>query len=270
MDSYHDEMTKHIQLRVFYARCFIAAMTRYIELLTPHKTTGTKKLNDELADMNMINDHFKEKVNEVDGEFDMVSIGLMGKNWGKLYDVLWKYHNYKKQLLDEKAKKLLIPAALEGDETELAEINEVLGLGVWEKFTRHKALIDSFYGTEPPPQTTDPVMQQYINIQNMNGIMAGVNNGNMVQNNNKELLDALKELAELLIKTNVTDQVTAEALQNIKDIQAEALNPYPNKTKIQKAVEGLQVLTNFTQLTAFIIQVTPLLHTVQQCVAHIK
>jgi len=109
-----------------------------------------------------------------------------------------------------------------------------------------------------------------ISIGTNNGQVVGTNNGAMTQNNNKELVDALQALAAILIKDNPTDQITSEALGNIRDIQTEVFKSEADKTKMQKAAEGLQALANLTQFTSFIIQVTPLLHTIKQCVTNFK
>lgn len=265
MDKFHDEITKHLRLDVATIRILIAAIERYVQILVPYSSQGNKQIQQEIKDMVHFKDYLLSEIEGANSEFDEANPGFLGKNWGKFYDILYKQWGAKNQLLQEKKRTILMPAALEGDEKELEEINDVLKSPVWEHFNRHKTLIDSFYPSELP-KTSDPAMQQYINIQTNNGIIAGTNNGQITQNNNKELHDALKELAALIIKENPTDQITQESLENIRDIQTEVLQPYPNKTKLQKAVEGLQILTNLSQLVAFTIQVTPVLHTINQCV----
>lgn len=270
MDHYDDEMTKHLQWRVSTLKLFKEAIERYIDLLQPYNTERNKQIKQELDHMAYLYNYTKEQIKKGDGDFDIVEYGALGKTYGRLYDILWKYYGWKKQLLEEKERVTQIPAVLQGERDELEEINTVLGFGAWQKFTRHKVLVPDFYGTVPQ-KTENPITQQYINVQTVNGILAGTNSGTIIQNNqDKEVLTALKELAVILKEGHISDQYTAQALGNIRDLQAEMLNPYPDKTKLQKLADGLQFLANFSQLASFTISIAPHLYTIRQWITNLR
>lgn len=273
MDKYHDELTKTLDWKVSTLKVFMRALGRYNDLLLPHASLSNKTISEEIRKMNHLRVYIRGIISKSFGDFDIVACAMMGKTYGKLYDVLWKYHSWKKQLLEEKERITSIPEALEGDKEELKQINQILINPAWEKFTRHKCLVPDFYSTvsQPPPKTKDPVVQQYFNVETLNGILAGTNTGTIIQNNeNKEVLNALKELTAILKEGHISDQYTTQALENVKDFQVELLSPYRNKSKLQKAAEGLQALANFSQLASFTIAVTPHLHTISQFVANLR
>ncbi len=270
MEKWNDEHSKTLQFRLKSLRIFVKAFNRYIELAAPYATNDNVSLFQEYIEVQKFQKYINERIEGGGGDFDTTKIGFMGKNWGKIYDLIWKYSSWKKQLLDEKKLSTSIKAALEGEEKELEEIREVLSNPVWETFNRHRILIDSFYEARPPQRTNDPIVQQYFNVENLNGILTGTNTGTITQNNqNKEVLSALKELALILKEGHISDQYTAQALENIREFQGELLNPYPDKTKMQKAAEGLQFLANFSQLASFTISISPHIHTIQQYVTNL-
>lgn len=270
MTKLHDELSKTLQWRVKSLKIFFKALSRYTDLVLPYATEENTALFREYADINSFMNYISEQISKGDGDFDIVNLTFMSKNWGKILDVVWKYNSWKKQLLDEKDRVTTIKAALEGDKRHLEEIAEILQNPCWELFNRNPILIDSFYSTMPP-QTNDPVMQQVFNVETLNGILAGTNNGTITQNNeSKEVLKAIEALADILKEGKINDQNTAEAFANLQELQGELLKPFPDNSKIKKAGEGLQILANFTQIGSFAIAVAPHLHTIQQFLAQIK
>lgn len=270
MTVIHDEQSKILQWRVKSLRIFFKALSRYAELALPYATEDNTELFQEYEEINAFLNYISEQILKGDGEFDFVKLTFLGKNWGKIFDVLCKYNSWKKQLLDEKDRVTTIKAALEGDKRHLEEVGEILKNPCWEQFNRHYLLIDSLYGTTPPPQTNDPVLQQVFNVETLNGILAGTNNGTIMQNNeSKEVLNSIQEIATLLKEGKISEKDTTEAFINLQILQGELLKPFPDNSKLEQAGKGLQALANFTQIGSFGISIAPHLHTIQQFIQNL-
>lgn len=244
MEKYHDEMTVNLRWRVSTLKFFMTAIVRYIELLTPYEGKGNSKINEELSDWSSIVLAVEDKIKEGTGDYDSLDFGLYGKNYGKLYDLLWKYRNYKEQLLKEKQKTIFVEAALEGEEAELADMDRVLAIDVWEKFTRHHALVPNFITAQVQPTTKDPIIKQQITIGHLYGQFAGINNGTMVQNENQGVMQALTELTKIVAEGNIDNDLKQNMLGDIQTIQAQVTKKSPSKGILETSFTGLQVLAD--------------------------
>jgi hypothetical protein len=221
--------------RISTLKEFQKAIERYIELLTPHKSEHNKQINKEIIAMTFFLKRVIETIAKGDGDFDTQEFLMEGKTCGKLHDILWKYNGWKDQLFREKERVTTIPAALEGDKKELETIREILQIPIWQQVTRHKILVENF-SSITPPKTENPVMQQVINVQTLNGILAGTNNGTITQNNeSKEVLKAIQDLAAILEERKINEQYTKEAFNHLQELQGELLKPYPDNSKLKQA-----------------------------------
>ncbi len=266
MKKYNDELTKNISWRVSTLKMFTRVLRRYIDLLLPHASLSNKTISEEIKKMTHLVVYIRGIMSRSFGDFDIVACAMLAKTYGKLYDALWKYYNWKKQLYEEKKRTISIESALEGDKAELDQINEILCLPEWEKFTRHKVLVGDFFGSEAP-KSKDPVIQQQITISNLYGQFAGINNGQMIQNENKEVLEALTQLAKLVVENKIPDSVKSDALGDIQTIQSQVMKSNPDKTILKMAGESLGVLGNLTQIGSFVIAVQPYLNTIQNFIS---
>lgn len=264
MEKHNDELSKTLNWRVETLNSiFIPAIDRYVEVLQLYTTEGNTELFREYEAMQRFRDYFQEQADNADGGFDMVEVILLGKNWGKMYDLLWKYNSWKKQLFNEKERVILIKAALEGDKKHLDMISGVLQYPCWDLFIRQPILVDSLYNS-PSLKTKDPVIQQFFNVETLNGILTGTNNGVITQNiESKEVLNSIQEIAEILKKEPLEDKNKAEAFSNLQDLQGELLKPYPDSSKMKKAADGLQLIANISQIASFVMAIQPHLQRIQ-------
>ncbi|MFA6184745.1 MAG: hypothetical protein WC720_01200 [Candidatus Shapirobacteria bacterium] len=267
MTSNNDELSKTLRWRVKSLKIFVKAFKRYIEVASPFVTEDNTELNKEYKDIQRFLSYFEEQIENGDGDYDFVDLIFLGKSWGKIYDLMWKYNGWKKQLFDERERIIVIKAALEGDKKHLEEINEILNNDCWSLFNRCPILIDSFYNVIHP-KTDDPIIQQVFNIETLNGVLAGTNNGIITQNNeSKKVLKAIQEITNILEKEYLENKNTPEILSNLQEIQGELLKPFPDNLKMKKAADGLQTVANITQIGSFAVAIAPHLQTIQQFIS---
>ena len=135
MEKYHDEISKTMHVSFRTLRLYITAINRYMELLAPYNTKGNTSINNELEEIKKITRYIKNTLvtkESYDNDDMEGALTMLGKHYGKLYDILWKYHNWKKQALKEKEAATTIQAALEGDRSELERVHEILKNPIWE------------------------------------------------------------------------------------------------------------------------------------------
>jgi len=94
-----------------------------------------------------------------------------------------------------------------------------------------------------PVVPKDPVQQQ-ITIGNLYGQFAAVNNGTMVQNNNQDVMEALNTLTKIIAESKIDEDKKQDALGDIQTIQAQATKKNPDRTILDAAFNGLQVVAN--------------------------
>lgn len=226
---------------------FEKAIKKYLECLEPIKGDGNKTVEKEVQDWQAILQRIQEIEQPLQHPDEEGELILLGKNYGKLYDILWKDYSAKKQLLEERKKKILDEAAHEGAETEIEEMRQMLDNGTWQNFTRHKTLVESFYPKEEPKKESQNVQMQ-ITIGNIYGQFAAINNGTMVQNNNSEAVQALREITDALIASKLADQEKQEALLDVETIQTQLKKGKPNKKVLEIGMASLQVAANSAQI----------------------
>lgn len=249
--DWHDEQNVPGDFEKQTLTVFKSAIIRYIQCLEPLKAEGNHTINKEIEDWNAILQRINQLIKGLTNDNEMDKLNLLGKNYGKLFDILWKHYNAKKQLLEEKKKLVLEEAAHEGATGELEEINRVLQFGFWNHVTRHKALVDSFYPKEEPKKDS-PNVQMQITIGNLYGQFAAFNNGTMVQNNNTEAVTALREITDALIASKLPDQEKQEALLDVEAMQSQLKKEKPNKKMLEIGLSSLQVAANIAQIASVV------------------
>lgn len=249
--DWHDEQNVPGDFEKQTLIVFKFAILKYIQCLEPLIGDGNHAINKEIEDWNAILLRINRLIKGLTNNNEMDKLNLLGKNYGKLYDILWKHHNAKKQLLDEKKKVVLEEAAHEGATEELAEINRVLQFDFWNHVTRHKALVESFYPKEEPKKESQNVQMQ-ITIGNLYGQFAAFNNGTMVQNNNTEAVEALRAITDALVASKLPDQEKQEALLDIESMQSQLKKERPNKNLLEAGLTSLQVAANIAQIVSIV------------------
>jgi hypothetical protein len=265
-----NDIVSGVMWRVTNLKEFQKAIARYVELLTPYYSDENTAIKNEISSMKSILVSVKEAISKGQDEQDFQELLLDGRIYGRLHDIIWKYNSWKEQLYREKERTNNVPAAMEGDKKELEKIREILQAPIWGAVTRHKIFVDSFYTTSPT-EPSDSMTQQYIHIENLNGQLAGVNKGTMIQKNEtKEVIEAIQKLAQIVKGTQINDLYKAQAYDNMRIIQNQAISTIPNKLEMEKAREGLKTLDKFAEIDTFGIEIAPHMHTISQFISNLK
>lgn len=263
MYMYHDEQNFPGEWSYENLALFNKVILRYIQLLQPLRADGNTAVFQELEEWMKIRRLVNAAMHEAKTE-GTGGVSVLAKHYGKLFDMIWKYYGWKKQELDERKRKIAIEAAHEGALKELEFINQVLSHSVWEQFTRHHTLIDTFYTPQEEPKPQSAGLQ--ITIHNLYGQFAAINNGSMVQNNNSEALGALKEITDALIKSDLPDNDKEEALADVETVQAQLKKKTPNKAILDAGMVALQVAANAAQIYQ---AVEPHFHTITHFISQL-
>lgn len=266
MDIYPDEFLVRGQWEKQTLKVFREAIKRYIEVLDPLRGEGNHDVEKETKDWFAILGKISEEIDKLTDDMEQGELPLLGKNYGKLNDILWKYHSAKKQLLEERKRKVLEEAAHQGATEELEKVNIVLGFGFWEHVNRKKCLVESFYPKEEPKNESQTVSMQ-ITIGNVYGQFAALNNGTMIQNNNSEAVDALRKITDALVASSLPDKEKQEALLDIETVQTQLKKENPNRKMLELGLGALQVAANAAQIYQ---AVEPHFHTIQQFITHLS
>ena len=246
---YPNEMTINGKWEKSTLLIFKNSITRYLEVLKLLRADGNKDIEKDLVDWSAILQSINEEISKLDIDYESGDLPMYGKNYGKLFDILWKQCSYKKQLLDERKRKILAEAAHQGATEELEQIRSVLSLPFWEQVNRQNALVDSFYPSEleNPPKEKNSGLQ--VTIGNLYGQFAAYNYGAMTQHNNSEVVNALKDVTDELVNSKIPDDKKQDALADIQVMQTQLQRSQPNRKILEICLQGLQVAANLAQIS---------------------
>lgn len=225
---------------------FRDAIRRYIETLIPLQGDGNTDIERETKDWSAILAKVREEINLLTRDSEQGSLPLLGRNYGKLFDILQKQSSSKKQLLAEQKQKILEEAAHQGATDDLQRLNDVLGLDFWQVVNRKRCLVDSFYPKDEPK--TIPGAGLQVTIHNLYGMYATYNNGSMVQNNNSDVVAALQHITDALLKSELEEDQKQDALVDAQAVQLQLQKKKPNRSMIEVGLASLQVVANLAQI----------------------
>lgn len=242
-----DEITINGEWRNQNLGIFKMAIIDYLRCLEELKGEGNKMISDEIGDWSIILQAIRSSIKTLNLDDEEGKLKMLGRNYGKLYDILSKYYSAKKQLLDEKKRKILDEAAHEGATNELERVRILLGENFWNHVNRKKTLVESFYPKQEQSKKQESIAMK-ITIGNLYGQFAALNNGSMIQNNYNEAIAALKQITEALINSKLPDNEKQDALLDIESMQSQLKKEKPNRKLLELGLIGLQAVANVAQI----------------------
>jgi hypothetical protein len=231
---------------------FVEALERYLQKLDKDNLEGNTQINDEVGFVEWLIDHLEtpDDMHRIN-----ISMSLDAEYYKLLSDVLHKYYTALHNDLSVKKRKTSTVGALEAEEKKVEEIRRILQLPTFVHIPRRKTLVQDLSLPEltAPHTVQDPIVKQQIDIQNMYGpAVFGINYGQVISNDNKELIDVLHNFAREIVNANeLSDNIKREALADIQTIQAQLDKKNPIKSVVTGAAESLGMLANAVAVMTF-------------------
>lgn len=253
--------------RVSTLKLFYDSLNKYRSKLAPHHKENNKTIKEEIDRIDGMLSHISSLISKYDddGDYYLTELHMRRMDYERLHDVFYKYYTGKKAKLRLQEATNNVKGALEAEEQEIKNIEEVLNGPFFQDLDRSSALVDDLQDVDN--QAVAKIEQQ-ITIGNLYGqLVAGNNYGTMKQENNSELISLLQSLFdELVVLETISEQVKNNAIGDIQTMQAQAMKNTPDRTILERAREGLSVLADSLQVGQFAVVAAPYIQKIDELI----
>jgi hypothetical protein len=235
---------------------FCDVLSKYETLLAPHNTSGNASIQEEVRKIRAYREHIDVPRKNCEDPFDMRGLVMMAGEFGLIIDLLWKELSALNQEYREKKERVFVEGALEGLESRISLVKEVLELENMTHIPRKKAKVDSLYSPTPTQQSLGKQSVQYHQtiMGNVFGAAVVANYGKVeveLKADMQEAFKLLQELTELIKQMPADDRVKSDAFVDVQTIQTQLSKQSPSKTIVNAGLASLGVLADTAQISDF-------------------
>lgn len=237
-------------------KLFIEILTKYSQILQPHSLDGNEKIKKELKRVSHYVSHIQSSLDRSEADWDLEELVMAGEEYGLLLDLLFKEKSSLNQEYREKKERVFIDGALEGLESKIQKITDILNTDVMQRAPRKKALVQTLRFSNEPKNNPDSVQYSQTIIGNVFGSAVVSNTGTIKVEMKQEVSQAyelLKELTDLVRELSLESTQKNDIYLDIQTLQSQLSKQKPNKGIMTGALNSLEALGNVAQISDFFI-----------------